>query len=393
MPKWSNSKKRFMNLQTRIRNMPSDTKLIELAKTGLKTELTATEIYNRLRKKLKRDPFSEKLGHYAEAEERPAEFWIKFLRERKVNTQAIKYNPITVSMLVFIYSLLGLGLSLKLLESGERKVILLFSKVSLSENLTPQEATDIRGFLHEELLHEESFLDYESKFRIFIDKIGTIFTQTSDGLVIVISTSVGLAGVYTNSFLIGASGLIIGIAATLDTVIKTYFFGRTERRFKRDILKKLRISCELAPEAYERRIEKYMKKKNYDEETANRIATIARQKNMIEQIIAEEEYGIKDKELDSPIRTALQAGAFKFSGIILPLIPFLSSYPLDIAIPASVIIMIVLLSVVGSIAAIVAELNVKKKVAELTLTGLVLSIITYLVARLVSILATAANLA
>jgi hypothetical protein len=67
--------------------------------------------------------------------------------------------------------------------------------------LTGHEKESITLFLLAELAHEEEFLEYEARYRFFINKIATIFTQTSGGLVIVISTAIGLAGVYDNPLL------------------------------------------------------------------------------------------------------------------------------------------------------------------------------------------------
>ncbi len=371
--------------------MLSDSEVIILAKKGLRAELTATEIYSRLSKRYAGTSIGKKLGGFVEAEKRHAAFWRSFMRNRNVNFSSITFSGIQVSLLVFVYRVLGLGLSLKLLEASERRVIQLFSQAVKSDLLTAKEKNDVRGFLSEELLHEESFLDYEAKFRQFISEIGTVFSQASDGLVIVISTSLGLAGVYTNSFWIGIVGLIVGFAATLDTVVKTYLLNRTALRFKKDILGKLRTSCSLAPEAYERRIEKYMKQKNYDDQTCRQIVATAKEKNFVEAIIAEEEYGIKEKAFESPVRTAFRTGGFKMVGVVLPMIPFLIG-DLSFAIPVSIIIMVVLLSLIGSVAAVVAEVNVKRKILELTTTGLMLAALTFLVGKVTAILTASMNI-
>jgi VIT1/CCC1 family predicted Fe2+/Mn2+ transporter len=88
---------------------------------------------------------------------------------------------------------------------------------------------------------------------------------------------------------------------------------------------------------------------------------------------------------------ALQTGSFKIVGVVLPMLPFLFG-DLTLAIPASILITVLLLSVVGSLAALVAEVRVKRKVLQLTATGLLLSVFTFLVSKLAGILAAAMNL-
>ena len=359
--------------------------IISTARSSLRTELTVAAIYTKLSEKYSGSDFGEKLEHFAEAEEGHASFWRDFLERRSVDPD-IEVSNIRVSFLAFIYGLLGTGLTLKLLEAGERKAIREYSKLFKSDLLSPEEKESVTMLLLAELAHEEEFLEYEARFKFFINKIATIFTQTSGGLVTVISTAIGLAGVYDNSLMIGVSGLIVGLTGALNTVVGFYFFGRTGRLIKEDILDRIRMTCECAPHAYSLRVEKYMKRRDYSDEVAQRIAEEAREKQLIDRIIAEEEYGIKAGALGDPMESALYAGVFKVVGTVLPLLPYFAGLPVSTAIPVSVVITLILLSGAGALTAIAAEVDVKSKVLELTTGGLVLSTLTYALGKSASFL-------
>jgi VIT1/CCC1 family predicted Fe2+/Mn2+ transporter len=363
----------------------SEDEMINIAESSLKAELQAASIYNKLSKKYSGD-IADKLAHFADAEDGHAVFWREFLVRRGVDPNTIKINQLKVSILTFFYGLLGAGLTIKILEAGERNAIRDYSRIHRSQHLTDREKESITLFLLAELAHEEELLEYEARYRFFINKIATIFTQTSGGLVIVISTAIGLAGVYDNPLLIGVTGLIVGLTGAMNTVVGFYFFGRTSRRIKEDILHRIKMTCECAPHAYLRRIEKYMKGKDYSDDVALRIAEEAREKRMIERIIAEEEYGISEGALGNPLESALYAGLFKVIGTVLPLLPFFASLPVNQAIPISILITLTLLSVAGALAAIAAEVEVKNKVIELTTGGLVLSMLTYVLGKSASII-------
>jgi VIT1/CCC1 family predicted Fe2+/Mn2+ transporter len=365
--------------------VPSEEEIIDIAKSALKSELQAASIYNKLSIKFSGD-IADKLIHFANAEQEHADFWREFLVKRGVDPNTIKINQLKVSTLAFFYGLLGVGLTLKILEAGERNAIRDYSRIHKSQYLTDQEKESITLFLLAELAHEEELLKYEAKYRFFINKIGTIFTQTSGGLVIVISTAIGLAGVYDNSLLIGVTGLIVGLTGAMNTVVGFYFFGRTSLRIKEDILQRIRMTCECAPHAYLRRIEKYMKGKDYSDDVALKIAEEAREKRMIERIIAEEEYGISEGALGNPLESALYAGLFKVIGTVLPLLPFFAGLPVNQAIPISILITLILLSIAGALTAIAAEVDVRSKVIELTTGGLVLSMLTYVLGKSASII-------
>ena len=178
----------------------------------------------------------------------------------------------------------------------------------------------------------------------------------------------------------------------MNTVVGFYFFGRTNRLIQEDILNRLKTMCECAPHAYLRRIEKYMKGKQYSEDTALKIAEEAREKRMIERIIAQEEYGIREEALGNPLESALYAGCFKVIGTVLPLLPFFAGLSISQAILLSILITLMLLSIAGALTAIAAEVDVKNKVIELTTGGLVLSILTYILGKSASIIINMLNL-
>lgn len=364
----------------------TETEIVSMAQSALKAELTASAIYEKMAEKFWGSELADKLSKLAHAEEGHAEFWRSFLEKREIDPHAVKLSGFRIAVLAYIYGLLGIALTLNILEAGERKIIQHYSRLFKSELLSAEEKESVTMFLLAELAHEEELLEYESRFKFFINKIATIFTQTSGGLVIVISTAIGLAGVYESPLMIGISGLIVGFTGALNTVVGFYFFGRTNRLIQEDILDRIRTTCECAPHAYLRRIEKYMRERDFSDETALRIAEDAREKRLIERIIAEEEYGISERALGNPLESALYAGLFKVIGTVLPLLPYFAGFPVSLAIPLSVLITLALLSIAGTLVALAAEVDVRDKVLELTTGGLVLSALTYVLGKSASIL-------
>jgi len=369
----------------------SEAQVIELARNALRAELTAAAIYARLAEKFRDQKISRKLAEFARAEQHHADFWAAFLERRNQNPDQVKINTLLVDALAFIYGLLGVGLTLKLLEAGEREAAQGYATMFRSGSLSPEERTGITRFLLAELAHEEGLTEYEADFRFFIGKIATIFTQTSGGLVLVLSTAIGLSGVITDPTAIGVTALIVGITSALNTVVGFYFFGRTSRRINEDILHRIKTTCTCAPEAYADRVKKHMLRRSYNEELAQLIAEEAQEKNLIEAIIAEEEYGIKGA-LPDPMQSAAWAGVFKVIGTVLPLTPYLLGLPINVSILASILITFTLLAVAGSLAAIAAEVSVRDKVTELVSGGAVLATLTYILGKSASFLLTHLNI-
>jgi VIT1/CCC1 family predicted Fe2+/Mn2+ transporter len=369
----------------------SKTQVTKIARKSLKAELTAAAIYTKLSNKYGDQEISGKLAEFAQEEQYHANFWTTFLKSRNQKPEDIKISMLWADVLVFIYGLLGIGLTLKLLEAGEREAMQGYASIFDSSVLSQKERAGIARFLVAELAHEEEFTKYEADFKFFIGKIATIFTQTSGGLVLVLSTAIGLSGVYTDPQTIGVTALIVGITSALNTVVGFYYFGRTSRRLNQDILNRIRKTCTCAPEVYKERVKKYMLKRNYNEELAELIAEEAREKNLIESIIAEEEYGIKEA-LPDPMQSAAWAGVFKTIGTFLPLTPYLLGLPMNVSIVASIFITFILLAVAGSLAAIAAEVNIRDKVKELVTGGAVLATLTYILGKSASFLLNILNI-
>ena len=124
------------------------------------------------------------------------------------------------------------------------------------------------------------------------------------------------------------------------------------------------------------------------EDLSKNIVEEIHSKNNLDKIIAEEEYGIKESSLGNPMKSALQAGILKIIGTIFPLIPFFIGLPVNVCIPISITITLILLSIAGSILAIAAEVSIKKKIIELTTGGLVLSGLSFILGKLTGFLLT-----
>ena len=369
----------------------SDPDTLDIAETLLRSELMVTKIYNELAKIFASTEISQKLSEIASEEKFHSNFWKNFLTNRGKDPQEVKFNALKMRLLVFIYSILGIGLTIKLLEASERRVIQRYSETFSSDTLTTEEREGVIGFLLAEIRHEEAFIEYEKRYKFFINQISTIFTQTSGGLVIVLSTAIGFSNIYSSSVLIGIAGLVVGLISALNTVVSFYFFGRTGRRIKEDILNKINLTCNYIPNAYFDRVKGYMCEKGYSDEVAELIAKEASEKGLIETIIAEEEYGIRG-ELQDPLRSAAWAGLFKILATFLPLIPFFLGLSVSYAIPLSVFVTLILISIAGSLTAIAAEVSIREKIIELVSGLVVLASLTYILGKAAQFILTYFNI-
>lgn len=364
------------------------TQMIEHAQASLVNELRTSMVYARLSDLYRTSDslLSTRLASLAKEEAAHADFWMAFLSHRGIQRR-VDINPRRTTFLTYAYKILGIGLTLKVLEMGERDAIEQYSLMLKSPDLTEEEKQKLLMILADELKHEEDFEEYEAKFKFFISKVATFNSQLSNGLVAIISVATGFAGIYATNIDIIIPSLIVGLTGALSTVAGFYFFGRTQNLVKKGILARLKVSTEAIPQLFTDRIRKYMEKKSLSEEATQAIVTEAtRNLDYLNQVIAEEEYGIREEALGNPLTNALYAGFFRVIGTIFPLTPYVLGLSTAAAIPISIIITVTLLAINGLLVALAAELDVKQKVMELTLSGTSLAVLAYSIGRLTSML-------
>ena len=355
--------------------------ITDFARKALVDEIYTSSIYHNLSRLYGDTTLSKELVDLSEMESEHSRFWKSFLEERGVNTSDVSVNKVKVSLLTHLYRLLSIGLTLKILEIGERNAIAQYSTMLKSPHISDDEKRSINQILMDELTHEEEFERYEAGYKFFINTVATIFTQMSSGLVNVISVSIGIAGVYGEPFIAAISGLIVGVTGALSTVTGFYFFGRTQKQVRLGILNRIKGASDSVPQMFVEKVIGYMKKKDLSEETARVIAEEAREKNLLARFVAEEEYGIREGALGNPLKSAVYAGFFRIVGTALPLTPFFLNIPIMVSIPISVVITLLMLAVTGFLVAISAEIDVKGKIVELCVSGLILSVMTYLIGK------------
>jgi VIT1/CCC1 family predicted Fe2+/Mn2+ transporter len=271
----------------------------------------------------------------------------------------------------------------------ERELIAQYLVMLQGPHLTSDEKQNIINLLEHELEHEEEFEEYVSRYTFFLKKVSTISSQFSNGLVAVLTIATGFAGLWVTPYDIIIPGLIVGFTGAVSTLTGFYFFGRTQNTVRKSIIERLKMSIAITPTLFVDRVRKYLGEQQIGDDTAQAIVREAeRNVEYLHDFIAEEEYGFKSGSLSDPLPDAVYAGILRLIGTIIPLIPYAVGVPLSLAIPVSILMTIVMLSVNGFFVAVAGELDIKQKVLELALTGLVLAAIAFGIGRLSSLLRT-----
>jgi VIT1/CCC1 family predicted Fe2+/Mn2+ transporter len=368
--------------------MLSESVLVDYIKQFMKDEIKISIFYHRLSKVYAHTPLSNKLSRFHEMERDHAVFWANFLKKRDIQVEDlnnISLNRYKFSFTILVYRLLGIGLAIKMLELLERDLISRLLVLRESPLISAEDKQGITSLIEEELRHEEEFEEYESQYKFFIKKVNVIFYHLSYGLIAVLSVSAGLAGVYTNAFNIGLIGLIVGLSDVISTMLGRYISDKTENQVKRSILERITLACKSAPNFFFDKIFKYMKQKDFSEDVAKEIAHDATSKtNLMNRLVVEEEYGFKIDDIGNPFKASIYSGLFRLVGTILPLSPYFFGIPVSVSMILSVFVGILMFIITGFILALSTNMDIKKKITELIVNGLVLTALVFVLGKLTS---------
>jgi len=283
-------------------------------------ELLSASIYRNLASMYKRKSVIEKLLRMAYMETRHAKLWANFLIKRGVDVSGIKITRLEVLLRTMFYRLIGIGLTLKLLELGEREAIKIYTSLIEDNELSIDEKRELRSILEDELLHEDELIEEESVFKDFLEHVRDAVLGMSDGLVEILSVAAGLAGAYNNPLNVALGGTIVGIAGALSMGIGSYTSVRAQRQVRIGVLESIKLASRYVAHLLRRKIEEYMKNKGFSNEVSRKIADEASSnKDLLAKIVAEEKYGLKEEKLEDPRKAGLYTGVFYIIGAIVPL--------------------------------------------------------------------------
>ncbi len=365
----------------------SNIDMLSIARKMLKDELEAALIYGVLARRYRGSPISDKLIEIARIEAGHARFWRKFLEKRGVKPDVVKPSRLKIALYRIILRVLGLGLTLKLLELGELNAIKMYALMLEHGDLSEEERADLRKILEDELIHEEEFVEEESRLAEFLDHVRDAVLGMSDGVVEVLSVSAGLAGAYGDPFNVALGGLIVGIGGALSMGIGAYTSVRAQREVRLGVLTRLVLAARFIPQVFQSRIMDIMKKKGLPNDVSEKIAdTAIKNPDLLQRILAEEKYGIREEKLEEPGRAGFYTGLFYILGAAIPLTPYFLRLDIGIAVPLSFLMAALTMSLVGFIIALTANLDIRKKMIELVAASMGAALITYSVGRLASIL-------
>jgi len=361
--------------------------VVKAAKTALEDELLAAEIYSTAARLVGRGATRDRLMRISEMERGHAGFWREFLAKRGEDSSKIKPSRIKTFLYAVFLKIFGLALTFRLMESGEREAVELYSHMISHPELEDSERSEIKRILAEELIHEQELAEEESRFVELLGHIRNMVLGMNDGLVEILSVTAGLAGAYGNPFYVALSGSVVAVAGALSMGIGAFVAARAQRQVHEGTLERVRIAAEYAAHVFKERIKSFMLRKGYSVEASEKVAAeSADDPKLMAKIIAEEEHGLREEALEKPSTAGLYTGLAYLFSAFFPIVPYFLGLPILPAMLLSLLLAGSALSATGFVIAISADLPVKKKILEMVSAGFGSAAITFMVGRVFSML-------
>lgn len=364
----------------------AEEELIRLASKALADEAYSAEVYELLSRLFSGEPIRSRLSQLSRIERSHAEFWRAFIG-RRGGSPDVGAGRVRALLNALVFRLIGLGLTLRILEMGEREAVGLYSRILESPEMEEWEREQVTRILEDELVHEREFEREESRFEDFITHVREAVLGMNDGLVEVLSVAAGLAGAYGSPLPVALGGLIVGIAGALSMGIGSFASVRAQRQIQEGTLQRIRMASRYVAHLFRDRVASYMARKGFSAETSRAIAEESSGKpELLSKLVAEEEHGLREESLESPLKAGFYTGIFYIVGALVPLIPYFLGLPMSVGIVSSLCLAGIALAFTGFMVAVSAGLAIKRKIGEMVLAGLGSAAITFAIGRLASII-------
>jgi VIT1/CCC1 family predicted Fe2+/Mn2+ transporter len=194
-----------------------DKKTRDIILTSQKNEITEHIIYSKLSQTVKDKQNKEILKQISDDEKRHYHFW------KKYTNKDVKPNRLKIWWYYLISRIFGITFGIKLMERGEEDAQTIYGKIA-------EQIPSAKQIVYDEDIHEQKLVNMINEERL--KYISSIVLGLNDALVELTGALAGFTLALQNTNLIGVTGLITGIAASLSMGASEYLSTKSEENEK-----------------------------------------------------------------------------------------------------------------------------------------------------------------
>lgn len=343
---------------------------VKLAKIFYQMEINDYYTYTKISEVIKDEKLKEKILKIAQIEKKHASFWKDFLKRREEKVPEVKISKVKETLMKFLSKFINPILVISFFELGESGAIKRYYNFLKKGKISEEERKELKSIILDEIEHETFFARQINKKGL--ENVRDFVLGMNDGIVEILGAVAGLSAVYLyKPFMVGVSGLIVGVAGALSMGIGAFISVRSQRQVNQAQKELMEIIFDVAPE---RAIDEYKQKliesgivKDIAEEISLKLGL---NKEAISKLLIEES---EENELKSGLFT----GFAYLVGVFFPVIPYFFAPNSYIALPFSIIFAGLALTIVATLISILSGISIKKKVIEMVSSAFTAAAIAY----------------
>lgn len=300
-------------------------------------EVKDSIFYAKLAEIEKNENLRNSLKKLSAMEREHANFFISMMKIKK------EVKPVwSVYFSLLLRRVLGLSLTLKLLERGEKRAIESYIKMLEEGNVPDEYRNRLKSIIMDEIYHEDFFEHSEEIVARRMEKIRDAVYGMSDGLVEVLASVAGLAPVLLVPLYVAIGGIVVGISGSLSMAIGAYLSVKAEKDY-RDSRKRI--------------------------------------ENLKSRITGEEK-GEKKEVYSNPFSAAINTGIFYITGAVFPILPFIFTGGMT-AVLLSFSLVVMAQSFTSIIISIISDTPIVKSLLRTVALTIIAALATYFIGNFI----------
>ncbi|MEM0120980.1 MAG: VIT1/CCC1 transporter family protein [Thermoprotei archaeon] len=335
-------------------------------------EVVDCSVYSELAKAERNPKIRGILASLSEIERKHIEVWSQLAKKRGLTLRAAgvrqKWKAKAYRLL---RSILGLRITIRLLESDEQQAIVKYAKLLERSDLTGEEKALLDDVLKDEVAHEYTLMSQE--FRV--EGVRDVIYGVSDGLIEVLAVVSGFSGAFTSPLIVAVAGTIVGLSGALSMAVGAYLSTSSDVELAESEMKKARLQATISEDTLIARLSHMLTSKGLDQVSS---ANIARQlKGIAHNLVASEPE-------DEPKKSALYTAISYIGGAVIPVLAYLVGGSGLTAVISSYAIAAAATFIIGSIIGALSDVNPWRKGFQMMILAIGAALATHAAGILVN---------
>lgn len=344
---------------------------VELAKDFYLDEINDHLTYTALADHSRDDTVRQNITRIAGMEQKHADFWQAMLAAHNEPLPEAGLSQARLRWLSLLRVFINPVLIISLLELGEASAMRRYLDFYRHAPLDEVEKTRLKSIILDELEHETYFK--ETAKALGVGNLRDFVLGMNDGLVEILGAVTGLSAVYPgNPLLVAVSGLIVGIAGALSMGIGAFISVRSQRQVNDGVRERLEVLFAIAPERAEHAYRGALVDSGVPASLADETArTLGKNKRALANLV------LPDSQDDNELRSAVFTGGAYLIGVLFPVAPYFIAPTSFIALPISIVLAGLSLTIVATIVAMLSGISMKQKIFEMVVSGFAAAGLSY----------------